>query len=165
VISKRSAETVVVTPNGKTVVIGGLMQNQRIDSVQKIPILGDIPILGFPFRRTIKSDEKKELMIFLTPTIVSDPHAVDAVNADELGKTELVDRAFTEKEKSKFLQGLPLMPEPEFEPDVTPAPRATAVRRSSVTKAPTVRASKPAEIAEPEVRKPAATIRAKATPF
>ena len=165
VISKRSAETVVVTPNGKTVVIGGLMQTQRIDSVQKIPILGDIPILGFPFRRTIKSDEKKELMIFLTPTIVSDPRAVDAVNADELGKTELVDRAFTEKEKSKFLQGLPLMPEPEYEPGVTPAPRATAVRRTSPSKLPTVKASKPAPAAELEVRKPAPGIRGKATPF
>ena len=67
VIAKRSAETVVVTPNGQTVVIGGLMETQRIENIRKIPLLGDIPGLGAAFRRTIKSDVKKELMIFLTP--------------------------------------------------------------------------------------------------
>ena len=58
VIAKRSAETVVVTPHGQTVVIGGLMETQRTETVQKIPILGDIPFLGIPFRRTIKARSK-----------------------------------------------------------------------------------------------------------
>ena len=55
VIDKRSAETVVVTPHGQTVVIGGLMETQRIEDIQKIPLLGDIPLLGAAFRRTIKT--------------------------------------------------------------------------------------------------------------
>src|SRR5678815_5644965 len=46
VINSRSADTVVVTPNGQTVIIGGLMANTKADSVTKIPLLGDIPVLG-----------------------------------------------------------------------------------------------------------------------
>ena len=67
VIAKRSAETVVVTPNGETVVIGGLMESQQTENVRKIPILGDIPLLGLAFKRTVKEEIKKELLIFLTP--------------------------------------------------------------------------------------------------
>ena len=102
IIAKRSAETVVVTPNGMTAVIGGLMETQRIEAIRKVPILGDIPILGFPFRRVVRNDVKKELMIFLTPTIVNDPSTVDTVTAQEMHRTELVRKAFTEKEFEKF---------------------------------------------------------------
>ena len=76
VIAKRSAETVVVTPHAQTVVIGGLMETQKTETIQKIPILGDIPILGIPFRRTVKADQKRELLIFLTPYIVNDANGV-----------------------------------------------------------------------------------------
>ena len=69
--SGSNAETVVVTPNGQTVVIGGLMETQRVESVRKVPILGDIPLIGLAFKRTIKDDVKRELLIFLTPHIVS----------------------------------------------------------------------------------------------
>lgn len=137
VIAKRSAETVVVTPNGKTVVIGGLMETQRIDSVQKIPLLGDIPLLGMAFRRTVKSDQKKELMIFLTPTIVSNPASIDRVNADELGRTELMGRSFSEAERMKFEGDLPPLPEPEALIEPQPIPRATAVKTSASSVKPT----------------------------
>lgn len=104
VIAKRSAETVVVTPNGATAVIGGLMETQRIESVRKIPILGDIPILGLPFRRTIKDDVKKELMIFLTPHVISRPSQVEELASSEIARTELVEKAFTETEMEKFFE-------------------------------------------------------------
>lgn len=102
VIAKRSAETVVVTPNGATAVIGGLMESQRIESVRKIPFLGDLPLLGAAFRRTIKDDSKKELMIFLTPHIISRPSQVEELAATEIARTDLVEKAFTESEMSKF---------------------------------------------------------------
>jgi type II secretion system protein D len=102
VIAKRSAETVVVAPNGTTAVIGGLMQTRRVDSVSKVPILGDIPILGFPFRRSTKTDQKTELLIFLTPCIVNSPAQVERISGKELENTELVDQAFTEKDFAKF---------------------------------------------------------------
>ena len=102
VIAKRSAETVVVTPNGATAVIGGLMETQRIESVRKIPLLGDIPLIGAAFRRTVKDDSKKELMIFLTPHIISRPNQVEELAATEIARTELVEKAFTETEMEKF---------------------------------------------------------------
>lgn len=104
VISKRSAETVVVTPDGTTSVIGGLMQTQRTSTITKIPILGDIPYLGIPFRRTVKSDTKTELLIFLTPYIVHTPEDLEASTADEVSRTQLMHKAFSEKELAEFLQ-------------------------------------------------------------
>ncbi|MDA0752881.1 MAG: hypothetical protein O2964_19450, partial [Verrucomicrobia bacterium] len=67
VFAKRAAETVVVTPHGRTVIIGGLMEKNKIESKRKVPILGDIPILGWAFSRKVKEDTKTELLIFLTP--------------------------------------------------------------------------------------------------
>jgi general secretion pathway protein D len=54
-------------PDGATVVIGGLMETQRTHVVRKVPLLGDIPLIGVAFRRTVQADTKRELMIFLTP--------------------------------------------------------------------------------------------------
>ncbi len=107
VIQKRSAEAGVVTPNGATAVIGGLMQTQRLETIRKIPLLGDIPILGIPFRRTIKDDVKQELLIFLTPTIVQDPSTVEELTTHEVENTELVRKAFSEKEFEKFFDSAP----------------------------------------------------------
>ncbi len=130
VIAKRSAETVVVTPNGRTVVIGGLMQTQKIESVRKIPLLGDIPgIIGLPFRRTVKTDVKSELMIFLTPTIVNGRSEIDKVTAAEVARTELVNKTYTQKDFDKYLDLPSLVPEP-----ATTTRRATAVKTSAPVK-------------------------------
>ena len=130
VIAKRSAETVVVTPNAKTVVIGGLMETQKIESISKVPILGDIPILGFPFKRTVKSDVKKELMIFLTPYIVRDPKRMENLAAGELHKTELVPEAFDSDDFGKYLDNPSLFPGPLSPPSSPTVRRATAVKPS-----------------------------------
>jgi general secretion pathway protein D len=152
VIAKRSAETVVVTPNGKTVVIGGLMETQRIDSVQKIPLLGDIPLLGMAFRRTVKSDQKKELMIFLTPTIVNNPAAIDRVNTEELNRTELMDQSFSEAERWKFMDDLPPLPDPEPMTERRAIPRATAVKTSAAPAKPKTKPAVAATDAAPTPR-------------
>ncbi len=107
VISKRSAETVVVTPHGRTAVIGGLMETQKVSSVQKVPILGDIPLLGMAFRRTITNDTKRELLIFLTPYIVNNEAGLERATVDEINRTELVDRSFSQSELQKYLETLP----------------------------------------------------------
>jgi general secretion pathway protein D len=130
VIAKRAAETVVVTPNAKTVVIGGLMETQKIESIRKVPILGDIPVLGFPFKRTVKSDVKKELMIFLTPYIVRDPKRMENLAAVELHKTELVPEAFNPEDFGKYLDNPSLFPGPR-----DPAPSPTVRRATAVTPA------------------------------
>ena len=138
VIAKRSAETVVVTPNGKTVVIGGLMQTQKVESVRKIPLLGDMPgFLGFPFRRTVKNDVKSELMIFLTPIIVNNGSDAQRVTADELDKSELIEKAYTKRDFDKYLDTPSLYPERDgiVQPvTVTTTRRATAVKTSAPAK-------------------------------
>ncbi len=88
VYAKRSAETVVVTGNGKTVVIGGLMERNRRETVRKVPLLGDIPLLGWAFRRKIKEDTKTELLIFLTPYVVNQPEELEQLTREETNQTE-----------------------------------------------------------------------------
>jgi general secretion pathway protein D len=70
--SKRSAKTTVVAKDQETVVIGGIMQDRTIESVSKVPILGDVPLLGHLFRETTKRKTKTNLLLFLTPYIIRD---------------------------------------------------------------------------------------------
>jgi general secretion pathway protein D len=70
--SERTAKTIVVAKDQQTVLIGGLMSDKVINSVTKIPILGDIPILGFFFRNTTKHTVKTNLIIALTPYVIND---------------------------------------------------------------------------------------------
>ena len=97
VFATRSAQTVVVTPNGKTVIIGGLMQDNKVETERKVPFLGDIPILGSLFKRTVKKDTKTELLIFLTPFIVQNPN--DLVSLTEQERSGSTVKAGTESGK------------------------------------------------------------------
>ncbi|OUR80628.1 secretin [Colwellia psychrerythraea] len=64
--------TQVLVNNGETIVLGGIYQQAIISTVSKIPILGDIPYLGWMFRNSSQLNEKKELLIFVTPRIVTE---------------------------------------------------------------------------------------------
>ena len=132
VIAKRSAETVVVTPNGQTVVIGGLMETQRVESVRKVPILGDIPLIGLAFKRTIKDDVKRELLIFLTPHIVSTAAGLKQLTNRELEQATLIENAFSRKEYDQYLETPPLFVEPDL-PEGKEIRRATTVQRTTTT--------------------------------
>lgn len=70
-LSKRNMKSNVVVRNGDTVVLGGLLKDQDAPSVKKVPLLGDIPILGWLFKTKQTDTQKLNLMIFLTPRIVS----------------------------------------------------------------------------------------------
>jgi len=71
-INKREIKTTVMAESGDTVVLGGLIDEDVQESVQKVPILGDIPILGHLFKSTSNSTRKRNLMVFLRSTIVRD---------------------------------------------------------------------------------------------
>jgi len=107
VIAKRSADTVVVTADGQTVIIGGLMANGKTVADSKIPFLGDIPGLGLLFRRRINTTTKTELMIFLTPHIVAEQTQLAKLTTREKQDLELLPKGFTEQELNKFIDGLP----------------------------------------------------------
>jgi pilus assembly protein CpaC len=71
-LSTRSAQTVVNIPSGMTMAIGGLLNSEDSKIVQKVPLLGDIPILGELFKYHNDSRQKSEIMILLTPRVVNE---------------------------------------------------------------------------------------------
>lgn len=74
--SKRSTKTTVTVRDDQTVVIGGLMQERKEENVNKVPVLGDIPLFGLLFKSKRLSKEKTNLLIFLTPHVVKDAEAL-----------------------------------------------------------------------------------------
>lgn len=106
VIDKRSADTVVVTPDGQTVIIGGLMHNQKTENEDKIPILGDIPLMGNLFKHKIRSEVRTELLIFLTPHIIHSPGEMAGMTTTEKTKYDGL-KSLTEKELEKFIDEIP----------------------------------------------------------
>jgi len=70
--SERTAKTIVVAKDQQTILIGGLMSDKVINTVTKVPLLGDIPILGFFFRSSTKKIVKTNLIIALTPYVIND---------------------------------------------------------------------------------------------
>lgn len=72
VVDKRYASTTVVVKDGETVAIGGLLRNNEQKVVQKVPILGDIPLIGWFFRHQTTTVDKTNLLIFITPTIIKE---------------------------------------------------------------------------------------------
>jgi len=71
VINRRSVSTTVHVENGKTIVIGGLVQHQVVDAVNQIPGLGNIPVLGKLFRNVERQEQEAEVVIFISPRIVT----------------------------------------------------------------------------------------------
>jgi general secretion pathway protein D len=106
VINSRSADTVVVTPDGQTVIIGGLIEDSKAEAENKVPLLGDIPLLGSLFKRKAKTASKIELLIFLTPHVIQAPTELAAVSGNERDKSDGM-KSFTEEELNKFIDGLP----------------------------------------------------------
>ena len=71
-IDTKKVVTQVLVDNGDTIVLGGIFEQTTRTTVDKIPFMGDLPVVGVLFRRTIKQDDKTELLIFVTPKIVKD---------------------------------------------------------------------------------------------
>ena len=71
IVETSEAETVVTVKDGVTIVIGGLIKDEKLSTVRKIPILGDLPLVGLAFRNQEQSMKKTELVIFLTPKIMT----------------------------------------------------------------------------------------------
>lgn len=71
-LDKREISTEVLVDNGQTVVLGGVYEVNKSDTLRKVPMLGDLPVLGNLFKKTGRNDTKAELLIFVTPRILSD---------------------------------------------------------------------------------------------
>ncbi|MBI4336083.1 MAG: hypothetical protein HY589_05455 [Candidatus Omnitrophica bacterium] len=102
---KRSARAKVMVKDGETIYIGGLIDNQKTDTKRKVPLLGDIPIVGALFKSDAITDKQTEILIFITPHIVRSKIApqAKAVSEQEVPKTD-VDRTKEIDEAIKTLQ-------------------------------------------------------------
>ncbi|MCX6954838.1 MAG: hypothetical protein NTV51_21995 [Verrucomicrobia bacterium] len=103
VIDRRSADTVVVTRSDQTIVIGGLMSQQNDVTESKVPLLGDIPIIGLAFKRKNTTKVKTELLIFLTPHVVATPDELGALSDNERSRLDMAPKAFEKADIGKFL--------------------------------------------------------------
>ncbi|MDN3652995.1 type II secretion system secretin GspD [Thalassotalea ponticola] len=121
-INKREIKTTVMADNGATIILGGLIDEDVQESMQKVPVLGDIPLLGALFRSTGTTSRKRNLMVFLKPTIIREGTAMDAITkqrynymrAQELRKREQ-GLSLLDDEK------LPLMPQWQDDLELPPS--------------------------------------------
>ncbi len=83
IVNKREANTIVSVKNGETIILGGIIRNSITATTNKVPILGDLPILGNLFKSNSKEKHKTELMILLRPRIVKDENEARSLRLDE----------------------------------------------------------------------------------
>jgi general secretion pathway protein D len=104
--SQRKLKTQVVVHDQQSVVIGGLIQEREVYSVTKVPLLGEIPILGYLFKFSTKSKKKTNLLILLTPYIVK----------DQLDLQQIRERKM--RERQEFVESFATLNEMKYEPKV-----------------------------------------------
>jgi general secretion pathway protein D len=128
IIAKRSAQSRVGVKSGQTVVIGGMMEDRKTQTIRKVPLLGDIPLLGQLFKRTENNKSKTELLIFLTPHVASVPERLEDMGKDEVGGTKLVPKAVQPGAYEEHMRGMQRGGRPSTAPtapSASPAPAET----------------------------------------
>jgi general secretion pathway protein D len=104
--SKRSVENVVLVKDNQTIVIGGLISTTQNETETKIPILGDIPVLGVLFRGKSKQARKTNMLIFLTPHIIDDPTDLEEIYRVKIAQRQEFIRRFYGKSRENQEQEL-----------------------------------------------------------
>ena len=111
ITNKRSIESTVLVDNGEIVALGGLVQDGTDTVVEKVPVLGDIPLLGLLFRYETRRQTKTNLMVFLRPIVVRDAAGYGAITSERYGQSQEAQRQ-TKPEPHPVL--------PDVEPPVLP---------------------------------------------
>lgn len=106
VIAKRSAQTRVAIRDGQTIVIGGLMEDRKTQTLTKVPLLGDIPLVGLLFQRDEVRKDKTELLIFLTPHVAQQPDQLQGMSDDERAGVKIVPEAIEPGMFDEHYEGL-----------------------------------------------------------
>ena len=102
--TKRSMETTTVAKDGQTIVIGGLVRDDLVMNEKKIPFFGDIPFLGWLFKSQSRASVKLNLLVFLTPTIVTDEADMVELNARKSAELGTLQRESRIEEATKLKQ-------------------------------------------------------------
>jgi general secretion pathway protein D len=125
--NKRSIESTILVDDGQIVVLGGLLQDEYSDSMQKIPVLGDVPIFGNLFKSQTRTRKKSNLMVFLRPVVVRDAAQSDALSLDRYdlmrGKQETAQPAPSIVTPVNAAPLLPPAARPEAPPGSRPVPQ------------------------------------------
>lgn len=105
-LTKTLLRNSIVARDGETVVLGGLFRNQITKNITKVPLLGDIPVLGWLFKSTSDREEKRSLLIFITPRVIGDADDLSSVTRSSqeeirLFRSEGGTDAFFEKQRMK----------------------------------------------------------------
>ncbi len=95
-------EDIVVAMDGQTIVLGGLIQDKVIDNEDKVPFFGDIPILNFFFNDKVKSSERTEIILLITPHIIMTPYEANKIKEKVLNKNS--GHPYVTQGKEKLLQ-------------------------------------------------------------
>lgn len=113
ITNKRSIKTTILADNGETIVLGGLIQDDYTHSESKVPLLGDIPLLGTLFKSTTKVREKRNLLVFLKPNILRNQADIDGYTNGRYQKIRSLqlgvgdDGIFSWFDSDKYNSGLP----------------------------------------------------------
>ena len=81
-IAKREVSTTVTVPDGETIVIAGLTREDETEIIKEVPLLGSIPLLGWLFRDVTKSKNKSNVLILVSPKVVTDRSAARKLRND-----------------------------------------------------------------------------------
>jgi general secretion pathway protein D len=127
ITSKRSIDTNVLVDNGQIIVLGGLIEDTLSDSVEKVPVLGDLPLLGYLFRYQTKKRGKTNLMVFLRPTVIRSNNDSVAVAGDRYDYMQAAQGAM-QSDKNIFL---PQSQEPKLPPLQNGTPVGGAMLKKS----------------------------------
>jgi general secretion pathway protein D len=106
IIELRSANSRVGVKDGNTIVIGGLMQDQKTTILQKVPFLGDIPVLGVMFQNNHVDRQKTELLIFITPHVAAQADILRPMSQDEIKGLKLTPTAVDPGVFDEHIRGL-----------------------------------------------------------
>ncbi len=132
VINKRSAVTTVTVQDGHTIVIGGLITTKDEHREDKIPVLGDWPLIGPLFKTTTKTKERSELLIILTPHVLRTPAEADAVSDVQGRRVNMIRRLQREQIEDSLRKYLgKFMDEQEYATDLRPTTQPTTSRAAS----------------------------------
>ncbi|MFK7893269.1 MAG: type II secretion system secretin GspD [Granulosicoccus sp.] len=109
--NKRSIKTTVLVEDGQTLVLGGLIDDQINDTRDKVPLLGDIPLLGSLFRYRTTNKSKRNLMVFLHPTILRDPETADYFSRSKYDDLRRAQLSMLENGADIDVPSRPILPE------------------------------------------------------
>ncbi|NPA12502.1 MAG: type II secretion system protein GspD, partial [Aquificae bacterium] len=99
--SKRELDTTITVRNGKTVVLGGLISKKTVKTMEGVPLLSKIPVIGNLFKYNSESKDKTNLFVFITPYVIQKPEDLAKITAEHMKIVEKLQKA---QQKTKRLE-------------------------------------------------------------